>query len=522
MFTAFEQVHKKEIAGTLTTVDRLIVHGHLRRFWHRGGFLSFLFRQGLNIGRDFGRYVKETSGRIIAHGKAIADKAGRPYLYQDRVVRGKDDLAREIARRDGVTEGLICVFSTVELANCFALVRGCIVPRLRKCLHLYFYLIDRELGFMHVRLQTWFPFQIQIYVNGREWLARQLSKRGIRYVRYENTFVHIADLRAAQRICDSFTRRAWWRIFDAFARRVNPILAIIRRLDFGSYYWAIDACEVATDVMWTSRRSLRLVLDDLFDYAIRTFSADDVVRFLGFKFQPSKAEVASSHTRFAARGDTTKERRRRPDCRRIKHRIRQNWIKCYDKWSVLRVETVINRPYDFRTLRIKKDKRNRKRYCYVRMTKGLHNLWRYLQVGESANRRYLNALAVVRPTSQTIADLDALCRGRVVDGTRYPKLNPVAPDQHQIFRAVLAGEFTIQGLRNHDLQAKLYALPAKTPTEANSRCARVSRIIRKLRGHGLLAKVPGSRLYRVTERGQRVMGAAIRFRQVEFPSAMAA
>jgi hypothetical protein len=156
------------------------------------------------------------------------------------------------------------------------------------------------------------------------------------------------------------------------------------------------------------------------------------------------------------------------------------------------------------------------------MTKGLHNLWRYLQVGESANRRYLNALAVVRPTSQTIADLDALCRGRVVDGTRYPKLNPVAPDQHQIFRAVLAGEFTIQGLRNHDLQAKLYALPAKTPTEANSRCARVSRIIRKLRGHGLLAKVPGSRLYRVTERGQRVMGAAIRFRQVEFPSAMAA
>jgi hypothetical protein len=522
MVTAFEQVHRNDIAGTLTTVDRLIVHGYLRHFWYSGGLLSFLLRQGLHIGRDFGRYVQQTSDRIIAHGKAIAVKAKRPYLYQDRVVRGKDDLAREIAQHDGITDGLICVFSTVELATCFAIVRGSIVPRLRKCLHLYFYLIDRELGFMHVRLQTWFPFQIQIYVNGREWLARQLAKKGIRYVRYENTFVHIADLRAAQRICETFSRRAWWRIFDTFARRVNPVLALIRRLNFDDYYWAIDACEVATDVMWTSRRGLRLVLNDLFDYAIRTFSADDVVRFLGFKYQPGKAEIASSHTRYAARGDTDRERRRRPDCRRIKHRIRRNWIKFYDKWSVLRVETVINQPYDFRTLRLKKDRRGRKRYRYVRMTKSLHNLWRYLQVGEAANRRYLNALAAARPTSHTIADLDTLCRGRVADGTRYPRINPVAPEQYQIFRAVLAGEFTIQGLRNHDLQARLYTLPAKTPAESKSRCARVSRIIRKLRGHSLLAKVPGSRLYRVTQRGQRVMGLAIRFRQLEFPSAMAA
>lgn len=401
-------------------------------------------------------------------------------------------------------------------------MHGRIAPRLRKCLHFYFYLIDPELGFMHVRLQSWFPFQIQIYVNGREWLARQLTKKGIGYVRYENTFTQSDDLPAAQRICQTFTRRDWWRTFDAMARRVNPILPLIQKLDFGSYYWAVDACEVATDVMWTSRKHLRLVLDDLFDYALRTFSADDVIRFLGHKIQPSKAELDSSHRRFAGQGDTADERRRRPDCRRLKHRIRRNWIKLYDKWSVLRVETVINRPYEFRTLRVEKDRKGRKRYRYVAMTKSLHNLWRYLQVGEAANRRYLNALAAARPMLHTIADLDGLCRGRVVDGTRYPRMNPVAPDQHQIFQAVLAGEHSIQGLRNRDLQARLYRIPPKSPTEAKSRGARVSRIITKLRGHGLLAKVPGSRLYRVTDRGQRVMGFAIRFRQLEFPKAMAA
>jgi hypothetical protein len=521
MGSGFEDVHRQQIVGTLTTVDRLIVHGHLRAFWHAGGFASFLLRQGVSIFNDFGRYVDAASERVRLHASQIARQSGRPFIYQGRVVRGKDELARQIAKRDKVTEGLICVFSTLEVATCFGLVGGRITPRLRKCLHFYFYLIDPELGFMHVRLQSWFPFQIQIYINGREWLARQLSKKGIGYVRYDNTFIHIDDLGAARRICETFVRRPWCKVFDAFARRVNPLLSLIKKLDFGSYYWAIDACEVATDVMWTSRKELRLVLDDLFDYALRTFSADDVIRFLGHRVQPHKAEVETSHKRFAL-GDTTREFKRRPDCRRIKHRIRRNWIKLYDKWSVLRVETVINRPYEFRTLRVEKDRHGRKRYCYVAMTKSLHNLWRYLQVGEAANRRYLNALAAAKPTARAIADLDALCRGRVVNGTRCPRLNPVAPVENQIFRAVLAGEHSIQGFRNRDLQARLYRVPPKSATEAKSRCSRVSRIVAKLRGHGLVAKVPGSRLYRVSERGHRVMGLAIRFRQLDFPKAIAA
>jgi len=521
--TNFESIYRDQIQGSLTTVDRLIVHGHLRAFWigGGGGLAGFLLRQGVTL-KGFGDYVHAASEKIRLHASKIAQDAGRPFIYQKKVVRGKDELARSIAEEDGVTQGLICVFSTLELANCFALVRGQIAPRLRKCLHFYFYLIHPELGFMHVRLQSWFPFQIQIYLNGREWLARRLTKRGIAFIRYENTFVHIDDLKTAQRICDTFTRRSWHRLFDSLARRANPLLPLINRLGFGPYYWAVDACEVATDVMWQSRRGLLRILDDLFDYALRTFSGDDVVRFLGYKYQPSKATLATYHKRFPSRADTQLERSRRPDCRRVKHRIRHNWIKLYDKWSVLRVETVINRPYDFRTLRIQKDKKGRKRYCYVAMTKSLHNLWRYLQVGEAANRRYLNALAAAKPTSHTIAQLDTLCRGRLRDGRRYPRINPVAADQSRIFRAVLAGEHAIQGLRNKDLRARLYHSPAKSPTEAKSRCSRVSRIIAKLRGHGLLAKVPGSRLYRVTDRGQRVMGLAIRFRQLEFPSAITA
>ena len=256
MASRFERAHEDELQGTLTTVDRLIIHGHLRQLWYPNHMAYFLDRLGLHIVRDFGRFVKEASDRVKAHAEAVARKAKRPFLYQDRVVHGKDDIAREIAARDGIKEGLVCVLSTVELASCFSLAGGAIRPRLRKCLHLYFYVIDRELGLIHIRLQTWFPFQIQIYLNGREWLARQLERRGVGFERYQNTFLSIEDLPLAQKLCAGFTRRRWSRLFDAFARRINPWLPVIGKLGFGSYYWCIDACEVATDLMWRERRRL--------------------------------------------------------------------------------------------------------------------------------------------------------------------------------------------------------------------------------------------------------------------------
>ena len=39
--------------------------------------------------------------------------------------------------------------------------------------------MDREFGLKHVKLQTWFTMQIQIYVNGHDWLERKLRNKEI-------------------------------------------------------------------------------------------------------------------------------------------------------------------------------------------------------------------------------------------------------------------------------------------------------------------------------------------------------
>jgi hypothetical protein len=105
-----------------------------------------------------------------------------------------------------------------------------------------------------------------------------------------------------------------------------------------------------------------------------------------------------------------------------------------------------------------------------------------------------------------------------VDAKRYSRFQPISAEDTRLFAAVLAGEHALNGFRNKDLQTKLYDAPVASPEEARQRSARVSRLIAKLRGHGLIAKVKDCRLYRATERGIRLMAAALRCRNLDFPS----
>jgi hypothetical protein len=513
--SVFEDIHSARITGSLAMFDRIIFRGHLRRFFPDGAVRIFLWSLGVPL-TEFGSWAKEATDALCEHAHDLAQESGRPVIYLEHNTtrdtgQTKEDLARRIAERDGITEGLVCVLRCIEPCMSFSLRRNHnthqleVIYRQRKCVHLYFYLIDREFGFMHVKIQTWLPFPIQIYINGREWLARQLDAAGVGYLRHGNALLRIGDLEAASALCESFAHRAWPRVLDAFARQVNPHLALIRQAEFGSYYWVIDQAEVATDVMFCNRASLAEILPDLIRHATLNMSSADVMRFLGRKLHPSlQAEVVTG-----AKG--------RVEGWRVKHRLARNWIKVYDKVSVLRVETTINNPREFRVLRVFKDDRGRSERRWCEMNKGVANFWRYYQVGMAANRRYLDALGAAPLKGEGVAALDALCRPKMKSGRHHARFDPLRPSDRELFRAVLAGGHSIAGFRNGDLVARLYPKPAADSDEAHRRCARVSRLIAKLRGHGLVAKVPRARLYRPTAYGYRVMTAAIAVHDERFP-----
>jgi hypothetical protein len=519
--TTFERIHEERIVGKLIAVDRLILKGHLTSLMPDGAFARFLWMQGVLL-KDFGRYAEEATAAIKANAERIAREAGRPFEYLESAhtaARGcsKEDHARAIADRDGITEGLVVVFRALEPCMTFG-VRGNgktrrleVTRRPSKCLSYYFYYVDRELGFMHVRLQSWFPFPIQVYVNGREYLYKQLNHRYVAYRRHDNAILSVEDLGLTQRLAEKFIRRNWVSTLDAFARSVNPWLPEIMKAGFGGYYWVVDQCEVATDVMFKDRSVLEAILPDLFEAGTLTFSGEDVLRFLGRKLSPAlKAEVTSDH-------------KHRPEGRRVKHRVGKNSIKMYDKHSVLRVETTINHPRDFKVLNVEETDQGIVRR-WVPMSKNVSNLRRYFQVASAANERYLDAMANVVPRGEAVRALDDLCQSHVVEGRRIAKLAPLGPQDTELFRAALRGEHLVHGLRNRNIRDALF--PSDTSKidtdEARRQCARVSRLISKLRGHGLLAKVQGCHLYRVTPKGQRLMAASLQVRDKDFPAAFRA
>ena len=174
----FEDLHRERVIGSLAMFDRMIFTGYLTRLYARENVRCFLWTQGVAL-KDFTPWAKATTERIANNARRVATEARRPVISFDHVktpnrAQRKDDLAKTIAERDGVTEGVVCLISAVEPCMSFQVRKSMKTHRLectrreRKCLHHYLYLIDPEFGFMHVRIQGWIPYECQIYINGRE------------------------------------------------------------------------------------------------------------------------------------------------------------------------------------------------------------------------------------------------------------------------------------------------------------------------------------------------------------------
>jgi hypothetical protein len=509
--------HAEKINAVLHCFDRVIVRGHLP-IAGTGYFSTWLFskRIALNLQqvpqgwRNFKEAAPWFAEKVKTHAQALAAAAGRPYQHLPSQQRMEEN-ARNLAQRDGIRDGLVCVYSTLEKCRTFRVRYGehspHIAPDLRVCLVLYYYVMDRDFGLMHVKIQTWFPFTMQVYVNGHEWLARKLTRRGIPFRQVDNAFVWLSDARRAQRCVPRFWRRDWPKLLDCLARRVNPLLS--DWLDGQQYYWVLDQAEYSTDLLFTDGTKLTTLRAQLYEHAALHLSAPRLMTFLGRKYRETfQGEVQ------------TRWHRREPGGA-VKHWVKGNAIKMYDKHgTVLRIETVINNPREFFVHRPRHKQDGTVELGWFPMSKGVANLYRYAQVSRKANERYLEALAVVDDLGVGQSELDSRCVPVMYQGRRRRALQPLSRDDQALFQATLRGEHAVRGFRNGELAAQLFGSRPEHAAERRRQCGRVSRRISLLRAHGLVAKFPRSRRYRVTQDGQRFMGTAIQLRNKLFPRAL--
>lgn len=501
---AFLTKHSHLINASLSCFDRLIFKGYLP-LGYDSAMEGFLARRGILI-KDFGRFVKQQADLLQAHARAVAEQAGRPLIHLN-AWRKKEAVVGQILKENPVTAGLIGILSAVEGGSSFRVASGQGRPRLerapRKCLCYYFYYLDPLFGRMHIRLQTWFPMTVQVYLNGHDWLARAMAAEGLDFRQEDNCFTRLGDPERAQALADEFSRLEWPAVLGELAARVNPLLSTL--LQGMEYYWVADQAEYSTDVLFKDAAALRPLFGELLRQATLSFGAEDVMHFLGRRLTPQ------------FQGELRTSSKRREPGTRIKHWMKENWIKMYNKAGlVLRIETVINNPYEFRVRRMGKCK-GEEVMGWFPMAKGVKNLGRYREVMVAANGRYLEALAAIQHPAAAHKQLERVC-----EPVRYKQrsrrgINPLRQDDLALLKAAMRGEHCLNGLRNRDLAAALGLSKPQDQAQARRQSARVTRKLHLLHAHGLIARIPRSRRWRVTARGAAIMGAAIHYRERALP-----
>ena len=484
------------IVAVLSCFDRVIFKGHLALAAPRE--LEYFVDCVLKVRRsDFLKTLApQYSDRLVAHAQAWAKKAGRIYMYRTGQFR-KDQWAQNLIRNQGIFEGLVGILCTQETCPSFALVPGPkrpqLVSRPRQQRVLYYYFLDPQFGLIHVRLQTWLPFTIQVYVNGHEWLAQQMVGRKLGFVQQHNAFTQLDDPAQAQHLADRFARLDWPKILDRWARQVNPLLNDM--LTGYPVHWVVDQAEYATDLLFKSRAALAGLYRALLDYAVRTFTPKDILGFLGRKWD----------RRFDGEVHTHYEDERWFGTR-IKHRMKSNWLKMYDKFGlILRVETVINSPKEFWVYRTQWHRDGTSSAGYYPMTKSVASLADYQEQALACNRHYLEALAVVDDPAPAYPELRQLTEPKVVEGRSYAGFNPARREDVRLFKAVLDGDHIARGFRNADIREPLFGRLLK-PIQRRRASAAVGRLLKRLHVRHLVAKIPRTRRWRVTEHGRHLLG----------------
>ncbi len=498
--------YSEKIKGSLDTFDRIIIKGYIRQLCNTKQFQAFLSIKNI-LWKDFPAYAQNVTKNLCEHIESIATTNNRPYEYLKAPTTSKEQTALNMLEKYPTDNGLIGIIGTVEACNTMSVKNSNGTLQLswqkRKCKYYYLYFLDEEFGFMHVKIQAWFPFMVQIYINGREYLAKKLDKENIKYSRYDNCFTDIENIQRAQELADKIDSKNLSSSFDGIIQKINNYLPTIEETMGHTYFWCVSECEYATDIMFKSRKDLEEIYPSLVEHAFFSFKCEDIMTFLGRKMHP------------AFQGELGSDYRKRKEGIRIKHKMKSNSIKMYDKYSVLRIETTINDPHEFKIL---KDVRTNEGYevkRWVPMGKSIANLYRYREVSKASNNRYIEALENAIDKSKPLYEIEQVSSKIEIKGRRYTGFNMLDKETTRLFEILSNGSYMINGFRNVDIKYLLYE--GNNEIESTKIRNRVTRLLAKLRAHKLIKKAPHTLKYYVTEKGRKIISEILYFKKVELP-----
>jgi hypothetical protein len=486
---------KDEIAGVLSCYDRIIIQGTVPGWCYAGGMTDYFYKHQIRI-FDYARWAQPLRESLRENmERTAADNSIEIEFVRSRKSFRKEDRVKEVLAKRGEQPGVVCILSAMEPCGSYKpwhdkkTHQTSLKPDDGKCLHYYIYFIDEDLGLCSLRVPTWCPFRLQFYYNGHSYLARQMSKRNIEYRVLDNAFGWVADFQQAQKLADEFQVEMLHRKLDEFADRYCPI---VKRFEL-NYHWSLDQVEFATDIVFRKQSDLQAIYERLTRTAIHTVKPDNIATFLGRKLNGNYQDEMGN--RFNTRIEGT----------RIKHTMGPVTVKMYDKFRlILRIETTVVKVSFFKHYREVEHKDGTRSMAWAEMKKTIYSLAPLRELLWAANRRYLEFLSAIEDDTAGTHKLNKISQPTEENERAYRGFNFFDVEDEKLFESLGSGEFNISGFQNKDLRQRV----------KGKNTGQISRLMKRLRMHGLIKKVGKTYKYYVTTLGKQVIALGLKLKNL--------
>lgn len=486
--------HADEIAGVLSCYDRIRIVGTLPGLCYAGGMTAYLYAHEIRV-FDYPRFAEPLRNALRENAERLATEHGLQIEFIRKRNFRKEDKIKKVLRERGEHPGLVWIFSAMEPCPAYRpwydkqKGKAYLRPDDGKCLHYYFYFIDEQLGLCYVRVPTWCPFGLQIYLNGHHWLAAQLRQLQVGFTLLDNAFVHLTDWTVAQAVAHNCRVESIHSKLDQFAQRYCPVLA---RFDL-RYHWSVDQAEYATDIVFRRQEDLQALYGHLTRTAIHAVKAENVATFLGRKLHGNYQDEMGNRFNIRIEGA------------RIKHTMGPVSIKMYDKFAlILRLEVTVNDVSFFPHYRPVEQRDGHRVTKWTTMKKSIYSLPALAAACQAANRRYLEFLSTLEDPRAGVDKLEKISQTVSDHDRSYPGFNLFDEQDQLLLQALARGEYNIRGLQNRTLRPHL----------AGKSSGQVSRLLKRLRVHGLLKKVGRTYRYYLTQLGKEVILTGLKLKEL--------
>ena len=503
MENLFTTKYKNDIIGIVSSFDRELFSGSLIQLTYPKGLERHLRANHILL-KDFKQYAISLAKQLKENAIKLAEEANARFIYLKDSKQSNEKLVKELIEQRGDHPGLVAVITNLETDYGFDIQFNKetnkieLKARRRKCLHIYFYFIDEDYGLCYFRVQTYFPFKLQVYCNGHEKLALDMQKAKIEYTKADNCFTWISDINKAQELSDKIDVSKFHSRLDQWVERYVPILKTLSLIWAMKYHWSIKQVEYSTDIIFGSEEKLNILYQQLLSYSINTVNPEDVMSFLGKRFSGKQSGRIQTSCKRTYNGF------------RIKHQCGFLSVKMYNKaGNVLRIELTVNDVTQLKVYRNVHHKNGSVTKEQAQMEKSIYSLFHIIRFGKADTNRYLDFLSKMEDNSKAICKLSDFTNRKTFNNRNYRGFNPLNEQELVIFQVLLNGALIANGFTSKHLKKYLSQYVKEQWTTS-----KISRLLKRLIVFNLIKRLKKSYKYFLTETGRIIITMFLKLRNL--------